>query len=457
MRDIGSRFIYGLTWLPYASRRRRNTLLDSNLSNSPSPAPSPWPHSLAALEFPQFRWLLASNAAFFLAINGQILTRTFLAWDLTGEEMSLAYVNVAFAVPMLVFSIVGGAFSDRAERRFLALFGQAFICFCEASILILLLLDRLEFWHILAAGALSGSVIPFSMPARTAIVFNVVGTKRLGNATALSGGVMNLSRVIGPMLMGFAIDLFDVSGAYAVAVGLHVSAYCCLFGVDKFKPTPQQPKNISEDIALGFRYVFGRRDLTVCLLIGLIPMFLAMPFQSLLVVFADEVWHVGERGLGIMMSAAGLGGVIGSVWMARRGENPHRARLMVVTTLLFAALLGLFAVTPNFWLALIPLVIANLYASASQTLNNTAAQLLIEDAYRGRVSSIMLMTFGLMPLGVVPMAFMAQHLGVQAAIVIASVTLIAVVVVFYATSQALRDLDAHVQRAVRANENAEPP
>ena len=84
------------------------------MSDTPPPGnrSSRWPATFSALEIRQFRWLLGGNAAFFLAMQGQVLTRTFLAWDLTGEEMSLAYINLAFAIPMLLFSLVGGAVSD---------------------------------------------------------------------------------------------------------------------------------------------------------------------------------------------------------------------------------------------------------------------------------------------------------------------------------------------------------
>lgn len=361
--------------------------------------------------------------------------------------MSLAYVNLAFAVPMLIFSVFGGVFSDRAERRRLALLGQAMIVLSEGFVLALLLADALQFWHILVAGALSGAVLPFSMPARTAIVYNVVGARRLGNATALSGGVANIGRVLGPVMMGFAIDFTDVSGAYVIAVALHVFAFFCLFGVRRCYAEKKQKSPFAEEIILGFRYVLERRELLVCLLFGLTPMFLAMPFQNLLVVFADEVWMVGERGLGIMMAAGGAGGVLGSLWMARRGENPARAWLMVVVTFLFAVFLALFAVTPVFYLALVPLIIANIFASAGQTLNNTAVQLLTEDAYRGRVSAMMMMTFGLMPLGVVPMAILAEIVGAETAIVIASLALMLAIVLFYAFSSRLRQMDDYVNRA----------
>ncbi len=391
---------------------------------------------------------MASNAAFFLAMQGQVLTRTFLAWELTYEEMSLAYINIAFAIPMLVFSLVGGAISDRIERRKLILIGQCIVTVNELCILFLLLTDALMFWHLLVAGAIGGTVIPFIMPARTAIIYRVVGLNILGNAMAISSGVVNLSRVIGPAMMGFAISLYSTPGAYIIAVILFIVSLLCMFGVSRDKPLAEKPQKqtISKDVFQGVSYIVNFRPLFICVIFGLIPMFLAMPFQNLMVVFADKVWQVGEQGLGIMMGLSGLGGVIGSAWVAQRGERIDRVKLMVINSLLFGALLIVFAITPNFYLALVPLIIANACASASQTLNNTAAQLLVDDAHRGRMSAFMMMAFGLTPLGVLPLAYLAQIIGVQSATIIACLALIAIVAVFFWQSHTLRALDQSVAR-----------
>ena len=182
---------------------------------------SGWRRSLNTLNIRQFRWLMASNAAFFLAMQGQVLTRTFLAWDLTQEEMSLAYINIAFAIPMLIFSLLGGAMSDRIERRKLIIIGQLILLANECTVLGLLIVGSLEFWNLLIAGVIAGVFMPFIMPARTALVYGVVGPNKLGNAMALSSAVMNLSRILGPAMMGFAISLYSTVGAYIIAVTLY--------------------------------------------------------------------------------------------------------------------------------------------------------------------------------------------------------------------------------------------
>lgn len=399
----------------------------------------------SALSEKQFRWLLTGNIAFFMAMQGQILTRSVLAWELTHQEVSLAYINIAFALPILLFSLIGGAVTDRVERRSLVMAGQAIIICNEALILALLLMDALAFWHMLLVAALSGLVFPFLMPARTAIVYNVVGQSRLGNALALSAGVVNISRVIGPAMMGLLIDLGSIAAAYAVSVVLSALALLCLFGLQRTPVNTVNRQALLTDALDGLRYLLQHKHLRLCLLIGFLPMFLAMPFQNLLVVFVDQVWHTGERGLGLMMGAAGLGGVLGSLWVASRGENTRRTSWMLSLALAFPILIFCFSWQSSFLVGLVILLLANVCISASQTLNNTTAQLLVDDQVRGRLSSFMMLSFGVTPLGVMPLALLANHVGIQAAIATAATVLAVALLCFIVFSPALRQLDATVR------------
>ena len=92
------------------------------------------PSSFAALKIPQYRWLFSGNIAFYFAMQGQILTRSILAWELTHRELALAQINLAVAIPMLLGSMVGGAIVDRMEKRKLLIAGQLFIIFNECII-----------------------------------------------------------------------------------------------------------------------------------------------------------------------------------------------------------------------------------------------------------------------------------------------------------------------------------
>ena len=308
-------------------------------------------------------------------MQGQILTRSILAWDLTGSAQSLAFINLAVAVPMIFASLVGGAVTDRVERRQLIMVGQGLITANEIFILSLLVLGKLEFWHLLSTAFIAGCAFPFIMPARMAITVNVVGPGRIQSAMAISSGAMNLSRIIGPAMAGLVIAQFSVVAAYIVSSLLYaIAVFCMLFVKPNTATQPESgQKPLLTDIAYGFQYIKANTPVMVCLIFGLLPMFLAMPFQSLLVILVEQSWQTGETGLGILMGAGGIGGILGSIWIARRGDKHERLQLMSVTVISFAVLLGIFSQTEVFYLALIPLIFANLCASAFQTVQPTAA------------------------------------------------------------------------------------
>jgi len=388
-------------------------------------------------------------------MQGQMLTRTIIAWDLTGEATSLAYINLVVAIPMIFASLVGGAITDRVERRQLVIFGQCLILANEVFIISLLLLNQLEFWHLLCTAFVSGCAFPFIMPARMAITVTVVGPQRLQSAMALSGAAMNLSRVVGPAIMGVVIAQFTAIGAYAVSIVLYVIAIACMFGVGLSRSGNKDDakKPLLADIAQGFSYIRANRPVLICLIFGLLPMFLAMPFQNLLVMLAEQAWQVGESGVGTLMAVGGIGGVLGSIWIVRRGDTANRLKLMLVSTIAFAMFLAIFTQTKNFYWALLPLLLANTCVSAGQTVNNATVQLLVDDKVRGRMSSFMMLSFGLTPIGVFPMAMAADQIGAANAMLGSCFLLVVLVIGFYLLSPTLRGLDHSASIAIKKHQH----
>ncbi len=156
---------------------------------------------------------------------------------------------------------------------------------------------------------------------------------------------------------------------------------------------------------------------------------------------AEEAWQTKETGVGILMATGGIGGVLGAIWIARRNDHDDRLNIMIGSTFCFGIFIAVFTQTDNFFIALLPLLLANICASASQTVNNAAVQLLIDDSVRGRMSSFMMLSFGLTPIGVFPLAIAADKIGAANAILGASILLMITVVLFYWLSKTLRDLD----------------
>lgn len=410
------------------------------------------PHSIASLESVPFRWLAGSMLTFFLSMQGGFLIRSLLAWDLTHSELSLAYINLVIALPMMVGSFIAGAVIDRMERRRIVITGQALIMVAELTVLVLMFLGTLQFWHLLATSFAMGVIYPFIMPTRTAMVIGLVGRERLGNAMALMTASQNIARVVGPSLAGALIPFIDLEGAFIVSLLLYTASTLSMFALSKSQPVPTG-RSLLRDVAYSFTYIAQHRAMLLTVLFGILPLLLTLPVFSMLVVFTEDVWQTGETGLGVLMAMIGMGGITGSMLVARLGDHRHRARWMIISAVLFAILLAAFCLSPSFGLAAGLLLAGNVFANISVTQNNTIVQLLAHEEVRGRMSSLMMLSLGVTPLAVLPIAWASEIYGVAHTMFVGCLILLSVILLLYACSPTLRRLD-HQIALRRAEEDA---
>jgi MFS family permease len=411
-----------------------------------SPNPNPPPERLFSIV--QYRWLLSSNIAFFFAMQSQMVLRAWLAFQLTRSEFALGAVMFSVAVPMFFLSPFGGMMADRVDRRRLILIGQSAVFVLDLVIFLLLWTGHLKFWHLLCNAVIIGSAFPFIMPARNAIVVNIVGKSRLEKAMAINMGAMNMTRVLGPAIAGFLIDVAGARIAYALGVSLYGIGLVLMTRVSRSIPVVD-PRRLSPwaSIVEGISYIRQHRLLLILLLFGLVPMFLAMPFQNLLVVFAEKVWDVGARGFGLLSAAIGLGGIVGALWVAMIKNTYRRVRRMIFSMMAFSFLLFCFSFSPWFLLGLVLVFAANVFANIFGTLNNTSIQLLIPDRVRGRITSFLMMSFSLPLLGTLPVAAVAEAFGAPFAVGCASLLAMLVALLFFGLSPNLRRMDRQVDEA----------
>jgi MFS family permease len=410
--------------------------------------------TFASLHERDYAWYFVGNLAFFLAMQMNIIVRGYLAYDLTDSATALGMVSIAFALPMMVVAPIAGVVSDRVNKKYLLMVTQSCSGLVNLLIAVLVLTGLIEFWHLVGAALLTGTIMSMVMPARQAVIPQLVPQHLMMNAISLQMGGMNLTRIIGPALGGLLIAPLGVGGVYVVTVALFV------LGVASILPLPghgmvsmegREPKRFTEDLIGGFQFI-GRNPLFRLLITAalVMPLF-AFPVQQILPVLAEDVFggvfadHA--IALGLMMSATGVGGLIGAIFSATISEYPHKGRMMMIgaasMTLCFAAFgaAALWLPIPaSFSLAIALLVLGNIGAMAFQVTNNTVIQARVPEEFRGRVMSVMMMSFGTMPLGVVPVTLAADAWGAPAAIIAAQVVGLAVVGVIFGISGQLRGL-----------------
>ena len=165
------------------------------------------------------------------------------------------------------------------------------------------------------------------------------------------------------------------------------------------------------EILEGIRFVKGNKVIVSLLLVAIVPILLVMPYQMLMPVFARTIFNAGETGLGMLMSATGVGALIGSIITAMMGDYQRKGILMLITGFAFGFFLMPFAMSGSLVPAAIYLVFVGTSSSIFMALNNTLLMSNTPEDLMGRVMSIFMMTFGLMPLGTVPSGALAEIIG----------------------------------------------
>lgn len=373
-----------------------------------------------------------------------MLLRSVLAWELTDDEMALAYINLATAVCMFAVSLVSGVIIDRCERRLMILMAQSVVLLAEGGILVLLLLDRLTFELLLLSAVAASLAFPFIMPARTAMLVDTVGKAPLVKATAVLSAGMNIARTMSPALVGFLADWSGFIPCYVLLVGLHLLSILCTVCLERYPPRDNVRSSFLNELLEGYRYVFQHRSLAMAMIFGILPMLIVVPLQNMMVVFVSEIWDAGGSGLGIMLATMGVGGIVGSMLMALLPDG-SLTRPMAISTIWMGAFLLLFAHSSNFWLAVAMVTGISGCSVVSQTLVQSAVQLMSDDYIRGRITTITLVSVSLSPVGTIPLAYAVKHFGAEWGLTVAAIMLTLAVLLVWRMSPAFRAIDSSSQ------------
>jgi len=312
--------------------------------------------------------------------------------------------------------LVAGVISDRVNRRTWIIFLQASACLLGAGLAVAAFVGRATPVVVIAFTFLEGIIWALNGPVILAVVPGLVPRAELHRALALNSVQFNMARLCGPVLAAAIIGVAGVAGAFTLnALTFLPLLFVLLFFIpDLPKPERAAATSVREDIHEGLRFVWknhGTRRLTI---MGLIFMFLSAPLQGLLPVFAQRVLHGGPGLFGFMLSAIGLGSIIGAFVLSYIPAYYPRHHLIPLSMSVFAAI-GLcfsFSTVPALSLAI--LVACGTCWLLSLNSSNTANQLLATDANRGRVLSVMLLAQqGAMPLGHLFAGFLTHYLSPQ--------------------------------------------
>jgi len=352
----------------------------------------------------------------------QSVAMSWLVYRLTGSEVLLGTVAFVSQIPMFGVSPFAGVITDRVDRRKLLIVTQVLALVQALVLAALVLLGRVEVWHVLFLSGFIGVVNAFDTPARQAMVPGLVERPEdLPNAIALNSTQFNIARLIGPAIAGLTIRAVGEGVCFAINAASFICVIAALSMMRlKAHERPEGPAKPMRDLREGAAYAWGLQPIR--LLLGLIAVasLSSGVYQVLLPVLAKQRYEGDSGTLGYLYGAVGVGALVSAYMLARRDSVLGLGRWIVISSATFGVSLILLGLAPTVWTGLPVLAILGFGAMLHMGATNTLLQTFVEDRMRGRVMAFYTMAFiGTMPIGSLLSGALAQQLGTAVSLTIA--------------------------------------
>lgn len=336
--------------------------------------------------------------------------------------------------PSFALSLLGGVISDRHNRYKILLITQSASLIQATLLAVMVLIDPSSVWVILGLSAVLGIVNAFDVPARQALVYDLIENKEdLPNALALNASMVNMARLIGPAVSGVVLESMGEAVCFFINAASFVAVITCLF----FMKMPTyvrvlHTERLGEQMRSGLRYLKNTPSIGLIILMLAITSLLVLPFNTLLPVYAKTIFKGDASTFGFINSCIGLGAVTGAVFLASLKSAANLKRILLSSTVLFGLSLAAFSHLPDLKIAMIFAVICGFGMMAQTTISNTLIQTTVDVSMRGRVISYFAMAyFGMLPLGGLLIGFVSHYLGTPNTILAEGIAALLIAAFFY--------------------------
>ena len=341
------------------------------------------------------------------------MTLVALNWavlEFTGSALYLGLINACRMVPAFLLSVPAGVLADRSDRRKLLILLQAGIMlstFCVGY----LLAANTPFWLLAVVVTLRSVLMAVVIPVRNCLIPNLVLESQVASAVAVDSGVRNISRIVGPAIAGTLLAVMEVADVFWISACSIVAVLLSLFVVHPESNRDAVSNNIKADIQEAAVYVKNSPSVQSLLILAVVPMVFAFPYTAMMPLFAEDLLQLGPEGLGILLSVAAAGALVGSAWLSLGSETEGAGKWLVCSIIGFGLFLLLFMIAETLVTAAVTMFLVGLASAIYRTMSRVTLQTRVPDRLRGRILSIALMDRGLMPLGAILIGAVAEWAG----------------------------------------------
>jgi MFS family permease len=326
----------------------------------------------------------------------QTMAQGWLALELTNSAFLVGLVATASSIPILLFTMPAGAIVDRSDKLRIVRIAQVAYLLEASTLWALTATHRITIGSLLALAFIGGMIASIEIPARQAMMIDLVGRDDLADAIALNSSGFNLARVVGPGIAAAVIARLGIAWCFFLNAASFITVLAGLYMM-RLPPFVKQRNRTSpwQGVVQVLRYIRDTREIRSLMLMVTVYSILGAPVLALMPVVAREMFGLGAGGYGLLLSFLGIGGLTGALGLAAIGDRISRLRLLTVASMLWPALLMTVSLTRVAWVGYLLLFLIGCVMILNGAISNGLLQGIVPDAFRGRIMA----AYGLVVVG----------------------------------------------------------
>lgn len=376
-------------------------MASSSPSSTPQPTPKPGPIArlLVSFHIADYRRLWTYNVLASIGMSMEMLAQGWLVLEITDSAFWVGAVTGIRGIGQIGFGPLGGVVADRFDRRRVLQGVQTTRALMLFAIGLLVALDSIELWHLLAVAVIEGLLHATVLPSNGTLLFDIVGRQRLLNAVASQYMAFNIAKLVGSVVVGVLIDTIGLHVAYFVIAGAYGCSPISLSFIKTKASGVRSRQSMLANLQAGLQYVGGHKTIRRILGFSVLIEGFGFAHQTMLPVVARDVLDVGGVGLGFLSAAGGVGALVGAVFMGSLGDFRAKGLILLVFSAVVGVSLILFGLSPWYATSLILAGLIQTSLVAYDSTLNVTLQLMSDDAMRGRVLGLVGFIYGFTPVG----------------------------------------------------------
>ena len=356
-----------------------------NTEQTPSDPIRPW----SSLLIRDYRLIFITILCGNTANHMRNVASLYQVYQLSGSSIQLGFTGFFQAMPFIFFGLFGGVLADTLNRKRLISITHTLNVLPGLTLAILTMTGVVQVWHVNVLSVLAGALQVLGGPARQAIIPSLVPQSHLLNAVTMTSLMMQGTQLTAPVIAGFLIDFDGVAASYFTDAALLLpSVVSVLLIRASGQPQSQRRRIAWRSLIEGFEFLWHTRIILSLFILDFFAVLFGF-YRPILPIFADTIYNVGARGLGMLYAAPAIGALVGSAFVLAAGRIERQGALSIIATLAFALSLGFLGMAPWFWLGLIALGFLGISDAISVAIRRTVVQVLAPDDMRGRATSFL--------------------------------------------------------------------